>query len=69
MQFSRGIHGFHEVFEIDADEIRFYRTFESVVKDAPQDAYQIVLATDFQALERTPGALRATNNEIFYASL
>ncbi|KAJ5664654.1 alpha-L-rhamnosidase [Penicillium macrosclerotiorum] len=52
MQFSRcGIHGFHEVLGIDADEIRFYWAIETDLEGATQVAYRIVLATDAHDLE------------------
>jgi hypothetical protein len=52
MQFLRcGIHGFHEVLGIDADELRFYWASASSVESAVQVAYRIVLATDSKLLE------------------
>ncbi|KAJ5713703.1 alpha-L-rhamnosidase [Penicillium malachiteum] len=52
MHISRcGIHGFHEVLGIDADEIRFYWAIETDVKGEIQRAYQILLSTDSESLE------------------
>lgn len=50
--FSRcGIHGFHEVLGIDADELRFYWAIDSTEKGTSQAAYRIVLTTDPKAVE------------------
>ncbi|KAJ5085494.1 hypothetical protein N7532_010265 [Penicillium argentinense] len=50
--FSRlGIHGFHEVLGIDAEEIRLYWVIETQTRDAAQVAYRVALSTDTEALE------------------
>lgn len=39
-----GIHAFHEVLGIDADEIRFFWTLHADAEDARQTAYRVTLA-------------------------
>ncbi|KAJ5087129.1 alpha-L-rhamnosidase [Penicillium angulare] len=51
MKFTRcGIHGFHEVLGIDAEEIRVHWALESDVKNESQIAYRVVLSTSKEAL-------------------
>jgi hypothetical protein len=46
-----GIHGFHEVLGIDADELRLYWTLGNDQVDAVQTAYRVVLSTVSKAVE------------------
>lgn len=45
-----GIHGFHEVLGIDAEEIRFYWAIDSTRKGVTQAAYRIILTTNPKTL-------------------